>query len=132
MKIRESTLPVLRPFGGDEEIQAVAETIKNGWWGKGPKVAKFEQEFAEMVGAKYAVAVSSATHGQDLVLKAMGIKDVDIINPAISFLTTAVVPLWNNCSSNIVDVRADDLNICPDDVRKNLKHNTKDSVTKKN
>ena len=125
MKIRNNFLPVLCPLGGEEEIQSVAETIKSGWWGKGPKVAKFEKEFAEMVGAKYAVAVSSATHGQDLVLKAKGIKNIDIINPAISFLTTAVVPLWNDCSSNIVDVRSHDLNICPNDVHKNLKPNTK-------
>ena len=125
MKIRDTMLPVLRPVGGEEEINSVAESIRSGWWGKGPKVAKFEKEFAEMVGAKYAVAVTSATHGQDLVFKAMGIKDCDIINPAISFMTTAVVPLWNNCTSNIVDVRPHDLNICPDDVRKQLKPNTK-------
>ena len=125
MKIRDTMLPVLRPVGGEEEINAVAESIRSGWWGKGPKVAQFEKEFAEMVGAKYAVAVTSATHGQDLVFKAMGIKDCDIINPAISFMTTAVVPLWNNCTSNIVDVRSHDLNICPDDVRKQLKPNTK-------
>ena len=125
MRIRDSFLPVLRPVGGEEEIQSIAETIKNGWWGKGPKVAKFEKEFAKMVGAKYAVAVTSATHGQDLVFKAMGIKNADVINPAISFMSTAVVPLWNNCTSNIVDVRAHDLNICPKDVRKNLRPNTK-------
>ena len=125
MDIRKDFLPVLRPVGGEEEIRSIAETIESGWWGKGPKVAQFEKEFAEMVGAKYAVAVTSATHGQDLVFKAMGIKDADIINPAISFMTTAVVPLWNNCTSNIVDVREVDLNICPEDVRKNLKPNTK-------
>ena len=125
MKIRDNFLPVLRPVGGDEEIKSIADTIKSGWWGKGPKVEKFEKEFAEMVGAKYAVAVTSATHGQDLVLKAKGIKNFDIINPAISFMSTAVVPLWNDCSSNIVDVRAHDLNICPKDVRRNLKPNTK-------
>ncbi len=125
MEIRDNFLPVLRPVGGAEEIKSIAETIESGWWGKGPKVAQFEKEFAEMVGAKYAVAVTSATHGQDLVLKAKGIKNVDIINPAISFMTTAVVPLWNDCTSNIVDVRAHDLNICPQDVRRNLKANTK-------
>ncbi len=124
MKIRRNMLPVLRPLGGEEEIQALSETIKSGWWGKGPKVAEFEKKFAEMVGAKYAVAVTSATHGQDLVFKAMGIKDGDVINPSVSFMTTAVVPLWNNCSSNIVDVRYNDLNICPEDVYKNLKANT--------
>ncbi len=63
-------LSVLQPVGGKEE-----------WWAKGPKVAKFEKEFAKMVGAKYAIAITSATHGQDLVLKALGIKDCDIINP---------------------------------------------------
>ena len=125
MKIRDSVLPVLRPHGGEEEIQALRECIESGWWGKGPKVAEFEKKFAEMVGAKYAVAVTSATHGQDLVLKAMGIKDCDIINPTISFMTTAIVPIWNNCTSNIVDVDRRTLNLDPADVKRSLKPNTK-------
>tara|TARA_Y100001968_G_scaffold29596_1_gene22938 strand:+ start:146 stop:1255 length:1110 start_codon:yes stop_codon:yes gene_type:complete len=125
MKIRETFLPVLRPVGGKEEIESISESIYSGWWGKGPKVEEFEKKFAEMVGAKYAIAVNSNTSGQDLVLKAMGIRDCDIINPTISFLTTAVVPLWNNCTSNIVDVNYNDLTINPDDVKKNLRANTK-------
>ena len=125
MKIRDKVLPVLRPLGGEEEIASLRESIESGWWGKGPKVTEFEKKFAEMVGAKYALAVNSNTSGQDLILKALGIKDCDIINPTISFMTTAVVPLWNNCTSNIVDVRRDDLNICPEDVKKNLKSDTK-------
>ena len=124
MKIRDTVLPVLRPFGGEEEVEALRDSIESGWWGKGPKVAEFEKKFAKMVGAKYAVAVTSATHGQDLVLKALGIKDCDIINPTISFMTTAMVPLWNNCTSNIVDVDRHTLNIDPDDVKKSLKPNT--------
>jgi len=124
MKIRDTVLPVLRPVGGDEEVNAIRESIESGWWGKGPKVAEFEKKFAEMVGAKYAVAVNSATSGQDLVLKALGIKDCDIINPTISFMTTAVVPLWNNCTSNIVDVLEDTMCLDPEDVRKHLKPNT--------
>ena len=39
-------LPVLRPVGGEEEVNAIRETIESGWWGKGPKVAQFEKEFA--------------------------------------------------------------------------------------
>jgi len=118
-------LPVLRPVGGDEEVNAIRESIESGWWGKGPKVAQFEKEFAELVGAKYAVAVNSATSGQDLVFKALGIKDCDIMNPTISFMTTAVVPLWNNCTSNIVDVDPVTMCLDPEDVRKHLKPNTK-------
>lgn len=125
MEIRDTVLPVLRPFGGEEEVNAIRECIESGWWGKGPKVAEFEKKFAEMVGAKYAVAVNSATSGQDLVLKALDIKDCDIINPTISFMTTAVVPLWNNCTSNIVDVLEDTMCLDPEDVRRSLKPNTK-------
>ena len=124
-KIRENILPVLQPFGGKEEIDALSKVIESGWWGKGEKVIELEKEFAEMVGSKYAIAVTSATHGQDLVFKALEINNCDIINPTISFMTTAVVPLWNNCSSNIVDVRENDLNISPSDVKNNLKSNTK-------
>ena len=125
MKIRDSVLPVLRPVGGEEEVNAIRECIESGWWGKGPKVEQFEEEFAKMVGHKYAVAVTSNSHGQDLIMKAMGFKGIDVINPAISFMTTAIIPIWNNCNSNIVDVRRNDLNICPEDVRKNLKADTK-------
>ena len=125
MKIRDKVLPVLRPLGGEEEIASLRESIESGWWGKGPKVAEFEKKFAEMVGAKYALAVDSNTSGQDLVLKALGIKDCDVISPTISFMTTAIVPVWNNCTSTIVDVMPHDLNIDPEDVKKNLKSNTK-------
>ena len=124
MKIRDKMLSVLQPMGGKEEVEELRDTIESGWWAKGPKVARFEKEFAEMVGAKYAIAVSSATHGQDLVLKALEIKDCDIINPTISFMTTAVVPLWNNCTTNIVDVDPYTMCIDPEDVKRNLKPNT--------
>ena len=111
MKIRKDVLPVLRPYGGKEEIEALSQCIESGWWGKGPKVAEFEEKFAEMVGAKYAVAVTSASHGQDLVMKAKGFKGIDVINPTMSFIATATIPLWNDCTTNIVDVREEDLNI---------------------
>tara|TARA_R110002051_G_scaffold312119_1_gene387020 strand:+ start:5315 stop:6427 length:1113 start_codon:yes stop_codon:yes gene_type:complete len=118
-------LPVLRPQGGKEEIKALTEVIESGWWGKGPKVAQFEKEFAEMVGAKYAVAVTSNSHGQDLVMKALDIKDGDVINPSISFMATAMIPIWNNCTTNIVDVDPVTMCLDPEDVRKSITPNTK-------
>ena len=42
MKLRKTMLPVLRPEGGQEEIDALSKVIKSGWWGKGPLVSKFE------------------------------------------------------------------------------------------
>jgi dTDP-4-amino-4,6-dideoxygalactose transaminase len=124
MELRKEVLPVLKPNGDTEDLQALKEVIESGWWGKGSKVEEFEKKFAEMVGAKYAVAVTSATHGQDLVIKALDIRNKDIVNPTISFMTTAVVPIWNDCTTNIVDVDKVNLNIDPLDVRKSLKKNT--------
>ncbi|MBT4207258.1 hypothetical protein HOE22_02835 [Candidatus Woesearchaeota archaeon] len=124
MKIREKMLPVLGPKGGKEEIQALQEVIESGWWGKGPKVAEFEEKFAKMVGHKYAVAVTSASHGQDLIMKALGLKGIDVINPTISFIATAMIPLWNDYTSNIVDVLPDTMCIDPKDVERYKKSNS--------
>jgi perosamine synthetase len=126
MEIRNGMLPVLRPVGGEEEINALKEVIDSGWWGKGPKVDQFEKEFAEMVGAKYAVAVTSNSHGQDLVMKALDIRDGDVINPTISFMATAMIPLWQpNITTNVVDVDPITMCIDPEDVRKHITPNTK-------
>ena len=124
MEIRDKMLPVLGPKGGKEEIQALQEVIESGWWGKGPKVAEFEEKFAEMVGHKYAIAVTSASHGQDLIMKAMEWKNIDVINPSMSFIATAMIPLWNNFTSNIVDIKRDTLCIDPQDVEKYKKPNS--------
>jgi perosamine synthetase len=125
MEIRDDVIPVLKPRGGKEEINAIAEVIESGWWGKGPKVEEFEKKFAELVGAKYAVGVTSASAAIDILMKALNINNCDVINPTISFISTAVIPLWNDCSSNIVDIGRKTLTINPEDVKKNLKPNTR-------
>ena len=79
-----------------------------------------------MVGAKYAVAVTSNSHGQDLVMKALDIRDGDVINPTISFMATAMIPLWQpNITTNVVDVDPITMCIDPEDVRKHITPNTK-------
>ena len=86
MKRREKILPVLGPYGEDDDVEAVAESVLSGWWGKGPRVAEFEEKFAKLVGSKYAVAVNSNSAGQDLIMKALG-----IISLFISILEELVI-----------------------------------------
>ena len=124
MEIRKEPLKVLGPCGDESDVQAIREVILSGWWGKGPKVQEFEEKFAELVGAKHAIAVTSNSHGQDLVMKAMGFKGIDVINPTISFVATAQIPLWNDCTSNIVDVDSVNLNITAEEVEKWKKPNS--------
>ena len=55
----------------DAELQAaVDETVRSGWWSMGPRVASFEDEFAEYVGADRAFAAREQTRILEGVLKA--------------------------------------------------------------
>ena len=125
MNIREKTLPVLCPMGDDLDCKYVNEVIKSGWWINGPKVKEFEEKFAKMVGKKYAIAVTSNTHGLDLILKAYDISNCDVLSPTMSFATTTAVPQWNNCNNILCDVDKINMNICPIDVKKKLTKKTK-------
>ena len=43
MEIRDTVLPVLRPVGGDEELDSLRECIETGWWGKGPRLLSLKR-----------------------------------------------------------------------------------------
>ena len=64
--IRDTFLPFSRPLLGEEEIAELVESLRSGWITTGPKVEKFSAMFAEYVGGKHAVALSSATAGLHL------------------------------------------------------------------
>jgi UDP-4-amino-4-deoxy-L-arabinose-oxoglutarate aminotransferase len=49
------------PAVGEEEIAAVAETIRSGWLTTGPRAKELEERFAEYVEAKHVLALSSGT-----------------------------------------------------------------------
>src|ERR1039458_10481578 len=66
-------LPFARPDYSEEEISEVAATLRSGWITSGPRVERFEREFAQYVGAGHALAVNSCTAGLHLALAALGI-----------------------------------------------------------
>ena len=59
--LQERNIPVARPSIGEEEEQAVMAALRSGLVSQGPNVAEFERRFAEYVGARNAVAVTSCT-----------------------------------------------------------------------
>jgi perosamine synthetase len=86
----ERKIPVMIPMLGEEEAQAAADAVRSGWVAQGPRVAKFEQEFAALVGAGHGVAVSSCTTGLHLTLVLLGAGPGDeVIVPSLSFIATA-------------------------------------------
>src|ERR687898_143975 len=123
---RTTFLSFQPPAIGDEEIEAVAETLRSGWLTTGPRAAELERRIAEMVGAKHAVAVSSGTAAIQLALVALGIgPDDEVITSPITWPATANVVVQAGARTVYVDVRDSDLNIDPAEVVKAVTPRTK-------
>ena len=74
----------------DQDIQAVNETLQSDYLTQGPKIAEFEESFADYVGSKFAVAVANGTAALHLCAIAIGIKEGDkVITTPITFAASA-------------------------------------------
>jgi dTDP-4-amino-4,6-dideoxygalactose transaminase len=112
---REAFLSFQPPDVGEEEIEAVAETLRSGWLTTGPRAAELEHRFAELVGARHALAVSSGTAAMHLALVAAGIGPGDeVITSPITWPATANVIVHAGARPVFCDVRDSDLNLDPE------------------
>ena len=116
-RTRDSFLGFQPPAIGEEEIAAAAETLRSGWLTTGPNAAELERRFAEYVGAKHALAVSSGTAAMHLSLLALGVGPGDeVITTPITWPATANVIVHTGATPVFADVRASDLNLDPEHV----------------
>ena len=107
-------LPFALPSVGEEEIAAVAEAMRSGWLTTGVRTAKFEAEFAAMVGAENALAVNSCTAAMHLGLDALGIGEGDrVALPVWTFTASAECLRYLGAHPLFVDVDRATLNIDP-------------------
>lgn len=122
---RNTFLPFAAPSIGEEEIAEVVDSLRSGWVTTGPKVKRFESAFAEYIGSRHAVAVSSCTAGLHIALTALGIGPGDeVIVPSLTFCSTANVVVHLGARPVLVDV-GEDLNITPQAVVKAISGRTK-------
>ena len=120
------TIQISLPSTGDEEWQAMRESLVSGWLTQGPKVAAFEKAFAERHGVEYALASSNCTTGLHLCLAAMGVGPGDeVIVPSFTWVATANVVLYCGATPVLADVDTTTNNIDAADVAKRLTPRTK-------
>jgi len=106
-------IPIAKPCIGDEEKRAVLEVLDGGQLSQGPRVAAFEQAFAELHGVRHAVATSSGTTALIAALMAHGIGPGDeVIVPSFSFFATASSVLCVGATPVFADI--DPVTFCLD------------------
>lgn len=105
-------IKLFEPYIRRDGIDAVTKVLESGWIGTGPVVAQLEEEFAEFVGAKYAVAVNSATSALHLAVKVAGVLDGDeVITTPTTFISTNHALLYEGAIPVFCDVEDDTCNI---------------------
>lgn len=98
-------IPITKLYISQDEKEAVSLVIKSGWLMQGERVDEFECKFANHVGAKYAVAVSSGTAALHLSLLALNIGyDDEVILPSFSFIATANAVVYTGAKPVFVDI----------------------------
>jgi len=103
-------IPFALPSINDKEIKAVESVLKSGWLAQGKKVQEFEEEFAEYVGAKYAVAVNSCTAALFLAIKSLDLKSNTAFEvPSITFTASAASIMHAGHRPKFIDVNKDTL-----------------------
>src|SRR5215475_1290909 len=101
-------IPFHVPSIGEEEVAEVTETLRSGWLTTGERTARFESNFREYTGARYALAVNSCTAGLHLALAAAGIRKGDeVITTPLTFCATVNVILHAGATPVLADVGPD-------------------------
>jgi dTDP-4-amino-4,6-dideoxygalactose transaminase len=102
------------PLIGDEEIEAVVDTLRSDWITTGPKTKRFEEEFSAYVGAPAGLALSSCTAALHTALVTAGVgPGSEVITTTLTFAATVNVIEHVRARAVLVDVEPDTLNIDP-------------------
>jgi perosamine synthetase len=107
-------IPIAMPLLDEDEAGAAREAVLSGWVSQGPQVAAFEREFAALVDAPFACAVSNCTTALHLALTAINIAPGDeVITASHSFIATANCIKYCGATPVFVDIDPETYNIDP-------------------
>lgn len=110
------------------EIDEVVDSLRVGWLGTGPKVQRFEQEFAAYKGveADKVAALNSCTAALHVSLLAAGIQPGDeVITTAMTFCATVNAAIHAGATPVPVDINGNTLNIDPGQIERKITERTR-------
>jgi len=111
----QHTIPLSVPDIGDDERRLVDEVLRSRYLACGPMLQRFESDFAERFGSRFAVGVSSGTAALHLAMIASGVHDDDlVITTPFSFIASSNAILYERGIPIFVDIDPDTLTIDPD------------------
>ena len=114
-------IPYGKHFIDEEDIQAVADTLRSNNLTQGPLIKEFEEAIAQYVGSKYAVAVSSCTAGLHIACKSLGVNSESLVGaPTNSFVSTANCASFLGAKIVFFDINLESLNISIDKLEEYL------------
>lgn len=99
------TIPYGRQDINQADIQAVVDVLQSDWLTQGPTIERFEQKVANYCGAKYAVAVNSATSALHIACMAAGLGTDDILwTTPNTFVASANCGRYCGAAVDFVDI----------------------------
>ncbi|HEV7565353.1 MAG TPA: DegT/DnrJ/EryC1/StrS family aminotransferase [Microbacteriaceae bacterium] len=106
------TIPITRPFFGEEELRAVQEPLRDEWVVQGPQVKRFEDDFARYTGTEHASATSSCTTALHIAVAALGLSQGDeVLVPAFTWVSTANVVEYLGATPIFCDIDLETFNV---------------------
>ena len=122
-------IPLSAPWLDEREEELVLEVLRSGRLSLGPTIERFEELFAERVGAPHAVAVSSGTAGLHLLCHGAGFGPGDeVVTSPISFVASANCFIYPGATPVFADVDPATLNLDPAAVEDVLTERTRGIV----
>ncbi len=120
-------IPLFDTAFDGKELEAAQRVIRSGWLTMGEVTRRFERLFAELIGVKYAFAVSSGTAALHLANLVLDIgKGDEVICPSLTFVAGANSIVYTGAIPVFAGITAlDDLNLSPEDVEAKITARTK-------